>query len=164
MIVILMGVAGCGKTTVGQRLACTHRCGFLDGDDFHPPANVEKIRSGGSLTDLDRRPWLQRLHQVLIQHVRSGDRVVLACSALKSDYRDTLEAGIEEATWFVHLVVDRQTVQQRIADRKDHFAGASIIDSQFATLQRPRGERVIDVDATDPPDRLVKRITRYLPG
>ena len=144
---VFMGVAGCGKTEVGRQVAERLGLRFEDADDFHPPANVEKMASGTPLTDADRAPWLTTMAEA-IEEWSSDGGAVLACSALKRSYRDRLrEAG---GVGFVHLAGDKSLIAGRMAERKDHFMPTSLLDSQFATLQDPKGEpvtTVVDIDA-----------------
>lgn len=155
--IVLMGVAGCGKTTVGERLAARLGWTFLDADDYHPPANVEKMRSGHPLTDEDRWPWLDRLNQLL----RDGGSTVLACSALKQKYRDRIAAGVADIRW-VHLAGSFGLIESRLAARKGHYMPAALLASQFETLEPPGA--ALSLDVTDPPDVLVERILETVTG
>ena len=142
MIVVVMGVSGCGKSTVGAALAEALGWPFLDADDFHPPANVAKMAAGVPLTDDDRWPWLDRIADALAAATREGGDVVLACSALKRAYRERL-ARTGDAV-FVHLRGDAQTITERLAVRRHRYMPASLLASQFATLEPPPD--AIDVD------------------
>jgi gluconokinase len=142
-LVVVMGVAGSGKSTLAAPLASRLGWTFLEADDFHPPLNVERIRSGIPLSDGDRLPWLVALRDRIRQELRSGRGVVLACSALKASYRDIL-ADHEETTEFVFLDPDRDTVHRRLSERTGHFAGTSILPSQLAALERPEGALVVE--------------------
>jgi len=142
-----MGVSGCGKTTTGQALAQAQGWPFVDGDDFHPPANVAKMAAGTPLTDDDRWPWLDRLAaDMRAIHTRGGS-AVLACSALKQAYRDRLAgwAGAGRTVRFVHLAGDFDTLAARIATRQHRYMPASLLASQFATLEPPADAIVVDV-------------------
>ncbi|MFE5336073.1 gluconokinase [Isoptericola sp. NPDC056573] len=148
--VVVMGVAGCGKSTVGWLLAARLGLQFVDADDLHPPSNVAKMSAGTPLTDDDRRPWLARVAEVL----RGGDDgapAVVACSALRRSYRDILRAGAGGDVAFVHLHGDRDLLARRIAARADHFMPPALLDSQLATLE-PLGSDetgvMVDVDQT----------------
>jgi len=154
-----MGVTGCGKTTVGALLA--HDCGwaFFDADDFHPAANVAKMKSGAPLTDEDRWPWLDRLNTLLLEHERKGKSVVLACSALKQVYRDRLARGCA-AAHFVLLDSDRALIRTRLAARQGHYMNPKLLDSQFAILERP--EEALRLDAAGSPEALVLSIRKML--
>jgi gluconokinase len=143
VIVVLMGVSGCGKTAVGQALAAELGWPFFDADDFHPPANVAKMAAGTPLTDADRWPWLDHLATMMAEVNGSGGNAVLACSALKQAYRDRL-AGAGRLR-FVHLTGDRDTIAARIAARAHRYMPATLLGSQFATLEEPREAIVVDV-------------------
>jgi len=148
MIVIVMGVTGSGKTTVGQLLAERRGWEFADADDFHPPSNVEKIRRGLSLNDHDRKPWLQRLGRAITDWIAEGRNVVLACSALKRSYRRALEVGPEVR--FVYLKGSADLIAERLRSRHGHFAGEQILAGQFADLQEPEGAVIVEIAATPP--------------
>ena len=159
VIVILMGVVGAGKSTVGSLLAQRLGWQFADADAFHSPANVEKIRHGISLTDADRAPWLAALHDAITKWNAGEENVVLACSALKRKYRDELSAGLIR---FVYLKGSRELILARLRSRHGHFAGESILDTQFADLEEP--EDAVTVSAAPPPEAIVDEIlTRLKP-
>jgi gluconokinase len=143
MIVVLMGVCGCGKTTTGRALAGEMGWPFLDADDFHPEGNVAKMRAGIPLTDDDRWPWLDRLASELAAINAGGAHAVLACSALRQAYRDRLARAGDVR--FVHLHGDRATLASRLAARPGHYMPASLLDSQLATLEAPAGAPVVDI-------------------
>lgn len=138
-----MGVSGSGKSTVGASLAQRLECPFLDADDFHPAANVEKMKRGIPLNDEDRMPWLRRLHDELEHRLGSGASVVLGCSALKESYRKILEEGLSQID-FVFLDVDQLTLTERLEKRKAHFFPKELLESQFAALERPADAIVVD--------------------
>ncbi|HSS69024.1 MAG TPA: gluconokinase [Casimicrobiaceae bacterium] len=143
MIVVLMGVCGSGKSTVGRPLAQELGWTFVDADDLHPSANVKKMASGVPLTDEDRWPWYERIGAELQRLTRSGKHVVLACSALKEAYRERLaRAGNLR---IVYMKGDAATIEPRIASRSGHFMPASLLASQFATLEEPSDAIVVDV-------------------
>ena len=148
MVVLLMGVAGSGKTTVGERLAARLGWTFHDGDDLHPAANVRKMAAGEPLTDEDRRPWLAALREVIEGHERDGTDAVVACSALKEAYRRTLLAGAPSAR-IVYLRGDRTLLEERLRGRRGHFFRAELLASQLATLEEPgpSSTAIVDVDA-----------------
>ncbi|HTP63626.1 MAG TPA: gluconokinase [Burkholderiales bacterium] len=155
MIVVLMGVSGCGKSTVGRLLAERLDYPFLDADEFHPPANVAKMAAGTPLTDTDRQPWLELLNGKLL-----GEKnAVLACSALKGSYRQVLSRGIADCR-FVHLRGNLELIRARLADRKHRYMPASLLESQFATLEPPPD--AIEVDIARPPGRCVDDILAAL--
>ena len=146
-----MGVSGCGKTTIGRLLAERLGVSFLDGDDFHPPENTARMRAGLPLEDSHRQPWLERLAAELA----GRDGVVLACSALKARYRAIL-AGRGAKPVFIHLSAPPEVIAARLAKRQGHFMPASLLDSQFATLEPPSG--AITVDAAAPPESVLAAI------
>jgi len=152
-LITVMGVSGSGKTTVGAALAQRLRVPFADGDDFHPPANVARMAAGIPLTDADRAPWLQTLAGWLREHDAVGG--VISCSALRRDYRDVLRAGIGR-TVFVHLDGSPEVVARRVEGRPGHFMPASLVRSQFATLEPlTPDERGLALDLDQPVDALV---------
>ena len=160
--VVIMGVAGCGKSTVGLLLAARLGLQFVDADDLHPPSNVAKMSAGTPLTDDDRLPWLARVAEVF----RDGDDgapAVVACSALRRSYRDILRAGAGGDVAFAHLHGDRDLLARRIAARADHFMPPALLDSQLATLEPLGADEtavVVDVDRT--PDRAVDVVAAWL--
>lgn len=134
--VIVMGVSGSGKSVVGKRLAAQLGVEFIEGDDHHPPANIEKMAAGIPLTDEDRGPWLRALAELIGKRHEVGARTVLACSALRRAYRDVLRAALPiEESFVVHLVADAETLRSRLATRRGHYMPASLLDSQIATLE-----------------------------
>jgi gluconokinase len=158
MVVILMGVSGSGKTTVGRLLAERTGATFYDADDFHPPANVEKMRGGVPLTDEDRRPWLDALRSLVASCLERGERAVLACSALKGKYRERLR--VDERVQFVYLKGDYELIEQRLKNRGGHFMKREMLKSQFDTLEEPR--HAIRVEAAARPDEIVEAIKSRL--
>ena len=157
--IILMGVSGSGKTTVGRRLAAALGWPFYDADDFHPPANVERMRQGLALTDEDRRPWLAALARLIAEALADDQPLVLACSALKAAYRAQLTPqGAAAAVRFVYLRLPPEVAAARLKERRGHFMPASLVPSQFAALEEPA--EAIVVDATQSPDEIVGQISR----
>ncbi len=154
-----MGVAGAGKTTVGRRLAERLGWEFRDGDDFHPAANVAKMRSGQPLNDEDRRPWLLSIQAHLRDTQARGESCVIACSALKDAHRQLLLHG-EPWVRFIHLHGSRELLAERISARKGHFMPASLLDTQMATLEPPAD--ALRVDVAPGPDEIVSEIVRRL--
>lgn len=150
MIVVVMGVTGSGKTVVGSALAQELGWPFLDGDDFHPPANVAKMASGTPLVDADRWPWLDRLAEEMRAILARGGSAVLACSALKQAYRDRLaaKASAPGDVRFVYLKGDFDTIAARLAARRHRYMPASLLASQFAALEEPADAVVVDAGAT----------------
>lgn len=160
--VVVMGVCGCGKSTVGERLARELGALYIEGDAFHPPANVARMAAGIPLTDADREGWLAALAVQLADAHRAGRSVVLACSALKRRYRDTLRQGAPDL-WLVHLTGEREMLAARLAARQGHYMPASLLDSQLATLEPPApDERAITLDAGAPTESLVQRALAQL--
>jgi len=143
MIVVLMGVSGCGKTAIGQALAADLGWSFFDGDDFHPPANVARMAAGTPLTDADRWPWLDRLAAEMAAVNERGGNAVLACSALKQAYRDRIARAGDVR--FVHLKGEFDTIAARLAARSHRYMPATLLASQFATLEEPADAIVVDV-------------------
>jgi len=159
VIVILMGVTGCGKTTIGALLAQDCGWDFHDADDFHPAENVAKMKRGAPLDDEDRWPWLARLNTFLLDSERQGKSLVLACSALKQVYRDRLARGCAAAR-FVFLDGDIELIRARLAARQGHYMNPKLLDSQFAILERPADALRLDVAAG--PAELVRSIREGL--
>jgi len=144
--ILVMGVAGCGKSTLGSQLARALECALIEGDDFHPQANLEKMAAGIALDDGDRWPWLARLGQDL---QRQPGHAVLSCSALKRCYRDLLRTAVPGLR-IVHVDISPEQAAERVAARPGHVFPASLVASQFQTLESPAGERdVYSVDARD---------------
>jgi gluconokinase len=148
--VILMGVSGSGKTTVGQALAARLGWKFFDADDYHPAANVDKMRNGQPLTDDDRWPWLDRLRTVVEQELEAGLSMVLACSALRDVYRKRLlphDPVLARRVSLVYLRISPETARQRLMARPGHYMPPSLVPSQFAALEAPAGAIEIDGEA-----------------
>jgi gluconokinase len=159
MIIVVMGVEGVGKTTIGRRLAQELGWLFVEGDDFHPAANVEKMHRGEPLTDADRAPWLQALRQRIDALVAAGQSAVVGASALKQAYRDVLASGRPEVR-FVYLKGSADVLRERLARRRGHFMPPALLTSQLETLEEPTG--ALTVDVTPAPDELVATIRRAL--
>jgi gluconokinase len=157
MIVLVMGVSGAGKTAIGGRLAERLGFRFIDADDHHPAANVAKMAAGTPLDDADRQPWLEKLNLM----VREEANAVLACSALKARYRETLARGVDDFRT-VFLKGDASLIRKRLEARKHRYMPASLLDSQLATLEPPVG--AIEVDVSNDVDRCVARIVEALKG
>jgi gluconokinase len=158
MFIVITGVSGAGKTTVGKLLARELGWRFYEGDDFHPGVNVEKMRRGEPLTDADRQPWLDALRALIEAGLQSGENAVLACSALKRSYRARLR--VSEEVVFVHLAAAPELIERRLERRTGHFMNPSLMDSQFAALEAPAS--ALRVDASLPAAALVERIRRAL--
>ena len=160
MVLVLMGVSGSGKTTVGELLARELGWTFIEGDGFHPAANVEKMRAGKPLTDADRRPWLNALRERIDRACTSGENVVLACSALKHAYQEYLERDDPACVEYVYLHGDEELIRRRLAARKGHFMNPNLLHSQFETLEPPASATRVDV--APPPEAIVAEIRRKL--
>jgi gluconokinase len=158
MILIVMGVTGAGKTTVGRLLALELKWEFADADEFHPAVNVEKMRHGIALSDEDRKPWLERLREAVTRWRGEGKNVVLACSALKQSYRQGLDVGPEVR--FIFLKGSFQLIAERLRTRAGHFAGEAILAGQFADLEEP--ENAVMVEIGPPPAQIVSQIRERL--
>ena len=158
MIVVVMGVAGSGKTTIGQLLADAIPCAFLEGDSLHSRASVEKMSQGIPLTDADRAPWLAAIHAYMVDIYKRGGSVVVGCSALKQSYRAVLADGLP-VTW-VYLKGRQDLIQSRMLDRAGHFMKANMLASQFEALEEPSDALVVDVAQS--PDAIVERILSEL--
>lgn len=148
MILVVMGVSGCGKSTVGEALAAALGWRFFDADDFHPPANVAKMAAGLPLVDEDRWPWLARIVEELQAVQRAGGHAVLACSALREAYRERLRRAGDVR--FVFLAGDEATIAARLAARRHKYMPPSLLPSQFATLEPPTDAVVVDIRASVP--------------
>ena len=159
MIIIVMGVSGCGKTVVGSRLAERLGAHYAEGDQFHSPANVEKMRGGIPLTDEDRWPWLNAIAEAIDGWRGDGRDAVVACSALKKVYRDVLKGGRGDVL-VVHLKGSKELIAGRLARRRHEYMPAALLQSQFDTLEPPdpRTENVIAVDIAPEPEAIVEAV------
>jgi gluconokinase len=153
---VVMGVSGCGKSTVGQALALRLGCPYYDGDDLHPPENVAKMARGVPLNGVDRAPWLARLAALLQHHEGRGEAAVLACSALRKAYRDKLR--ISEQVQFVYLKGSFDLICQRLGQRPNHFMKADMLRSQFAALEPPSADEAIHIAIDQPVTDSVNQI------
>jgi gluconokinase len=157
LVLILMGVVGAGKTTVGTLLAQKLGWKFADADDFHPRANIEKISHGIALDDADRAPWLAAMHTAILRWNAEGQNVVLACSALKRSYRAQLGSGKVQ---FAYLKGTRELILQRLRARHGHFASETILESQFRDMEEPDDAIIVEINKT--PEDLVSEIVEKL--
>ncbi len=163
MIVVLMGVSGSGKTTIGTLLAQKAAAVFADADDFHPEANKAKMAAGHPLDDADREPWLEILNGVLRGWHDHCSKGVMACSALKVKYRETLASGMPEGTvTFCLLELSREILEKRMVARHHEFMNPALLDSQLATLEAPEGALVVKNDRT--PEEVVDEILKGIAG
>jgi gluconokinase len=161
VIVIIFGVSGAGKTTVGKLLARQLGWRFIEADDFHPEANVEKMRSGHPLTDEDRSPWLERLQQQIEQLLSARENAVLACSALKRAYRDRLH--VNDEVKFVFLRGNYALIEKELRSRHGHFMDANLLQSQFDDLEEPQpDENVLTIELGGTPKEIVEEIEAKL--
>ena len=158
MTVVMMGVAGSGKTTIGRLLAQALGCAFLEGDSLHPPANVEKMSRGIPLTDADRSPWLAAIRGHILDAAKRGECLVVACSAIKQQYRDFLSQGTN-VTW-VYLKGSRDLIASRIEHRREHYMKVGMLDSQFTDLEEPSEALVVDI--SPPPEVIVPELLSRL--
>ena len=158
MVIILMGVSGAGKTMVGRMLATAVGFQFYDADDFHPPANIDKMSRGMPLDDADRQPWLETLGALVRQCLAAQTDAVLGCSALKEAYRRYL--SLDPRVRLVYLKADQELIRERLLQRRGHFMNPALLESQFATLEEPQD--AFWVDAALSPTELVATIRRHL--
>ncbi|PYJ89277.1 MAG: hypothetical protein DME71_10280 [Verrucomicrobia bacterium] len=161
MIVVIFGVSGAGKTTVGKLLAQDLGWQFLEADEFHPGANIEKMRSGHPLMDEDRWPWLERLREQIKRHIAASENAVLACSALKRVYRERLRVCTEVK--FVFLHGNYALIEKQLRGRRGHFMNPALLRSQFADLEEPQpDENALTIVLGRTPQELVKEIKTKL--
>jgi gluconokinase len=160
--IVVMGVAGCGKTAVGEGIAARLGWHFIEGDRLHPPENIAHMSSGQPLTDGLREGWLDAIGMAIAETLAGGRGVVAACSALKRKYRDRLRA-FQPDILFVHLNIDRETAWQRVSSRKHHFMPASLVESQFAALEPPQDDEfAIVLNGLEPVDVLSAKAARLV--
>jgi gluconokinase len=161
MMIIMFGVSGAGKTTIGKLLARELGWKFVEADDFHPAANVDKMRRGVPLSDEDRQPWLEKLRVAVEQLLEASENAVLVCSALKKKYRDRLR--VSDEVKFVFLRGDRNQIANQLRHRHGHFMNPDLLESQFADLEEPESsERVLTVDLGPSPEKIVETIEQKL--
>ena len=162
MIILLMGVTGSGKSTVGSELAEKLNIGFIDADDFHPKENIAFMSEGKPLNDEMRKPWLESIAQVIKQHCKAKEDLVLACSALKRSYRNTLFIESKHHV-LIYLKGSRDEIESRLQRRTDHFMPSNMLDSQLATLEEPKAdENVFDIPLSLSVNQAVSKIISYL--
>ncbi len=161
MIIVVFGVSGAGKTTVGKVLAKQLGWRFLEADDFHPAANIEKMRKDHPLTDEDRWPWLDCLRKQIERSLSAGENAVLACSALKRAYRDRLR--VSDEVKLVFLRGDYALVERQLRSRHGHFMNTALLQSQFDDLEQPQSdENVLTIELGRTPEKIVERIEAKL--
>jgi gluconokinase len=157
MIIIVMGVTGCGKTTIGRLLAEHLAWEFFDADEYHPDVNVAKMSQGIPLNDEDRKPWLEALADLLSEQESRGRGTVLACSALKRTYRDVLRSGISSFK-FIHLQGSKNLIASRLNARVGHYMDPELLDSQFKDLEPPSDSEAITVDVSRDAKGIAKMV------
>jgi gluconokinase len=160
MVIVMMGPAGSGKSTVGRALAADLGWAFIEGDDHHSAEHVQMMRAGRPLSDADRAPWLRELHEIIARVMSRREHAVMACSALKASYRDILRNDLRPVR-FVYLRADRALLQARL-DGRHHFAGADLLDSQLTDLEIADDDAALTLDAAKDPAILVPMIRREL--
>ncbi|MGH2412451.1 MAG: gluconokinase [Microcystaceae cyanobacterium] len=158
MICIIMGVAGSGKSTIGSLLSQRTGWPFYDGDRFHPPTNIEKMRLGIPLNDAERYPWLMALRNLIHQVLSHHGHAIIACSALKADYRNFLQAEHQDICW-VYLKGDYSQILERLQQRQEHFMKAELLRSQFDALEEPEDALIVSVSL--PPDAIATQILTH---
>lgn len=162
-IVIVMGVSGCGKSTIAKAYASQNSLPFIEGDDYHPKSNIKKLTAGIALNDLDRWPWLEQLAQAVKQQASSHGGAVASCSALKKSYRDYLIKMIEQPLVFAYLHGNRELFVERVSARKNHIMPISLLDSQLHTLEKPNShEPVVTLFAKDTIESTISLINEAL--
>jgi gluconokinase len=160
MVLIIMGVSGCGKTTIGRLLAERQTAIFYDADDFHPESNREKMKQGIALSDADRLPWLRRLHRLIDEAITKERSLVIACSALKQRYREILRGPHEKKVIFIHLAGSFEVIAQRMRSRTGHYMPPSLLTSQFNDLEPPSEAITVSIEQT--PEEMLATIEQHL--
>jgi gluconokinase len=161
MIVVLMGVSGSGKSHIGRLLAADLGWPFIEGDDLHPPANIARMASGVPLTDREREPWLEEIRRTLTSLDGAGESAVLACSALRKEFRQRLAEGLSSVR-FVFLAGSYELILERLRARRGHFMPPALLRTQFATLEIP--EESISIDVSGTPEEIVAQIRSEITG
>lgn len=159
LAIVLIGVSGCGKTSVGQALSDELGWSFYEGDEFHSPEDVEKMSIGIPLNDEDRAPWLEALHDLITKQLQAGENLILACSALKEEYRKQLQEG-NKGVVFVYLDGDFELIRSRMQTRDDHYMKPEMLKSQFNTLEIPSSALKVNID--QPIGAIIKEIIEFI--
>lgn len=159
-VFVVMGVSGCGKSTVGQALADELHCPFYDADDYHPIENIVKMAKGIPLDDADRKPWLARLASLLEEHLTRDESAVLACSALKKGYRDLLR--LSDDVKFIYLKGDYDLILQRMQARDKHYMKADMLQSQYDTLEEPAEDEAMTISIDQSVDDILANIQQHI--
>ncbi|MEX0719140.1 MAG: gluconokinase [Balneolaceae bacterium] len=159
-IIYIIGVSGCGKTTIGNIVAEKTGLSFFDGDHFHPASNIEKMKAGKALTDEDRKEWLQELNTIAHKQLKEKTGAVIGCSALKEKYRKILSGDIKSPVSWVYLCGDYDSISERLLQRKEHFMSHDLLQSQFDTLEAPAYGLHINIKQN--PAEIAKHIMEYL--
>lgn len=160
MFYVVIGVSGSGKSTVGKLLSDRLNCQFYDADDFHPSSNIRKMNQGQPLTDSDRLPWLLELQKLIADALNEPKTAVLACSALKENYRKIIAGNCSTKVTWIYLYGDYETIHSRLKERQDHFLDADLLCSQFETLEEPKNALIINV--SEKPQEIVNQIMKQL--
>jgi len=164
LILVVMGVSGCGKSTIAEKIAASLHWPMVEGDDLHPPANIAKMKQHQPLNDTDRQPWLTAIGRRIDAWRGENSAGIITCSALKRRYRDQLVAG-RPNLWFIYLKGSKELIQERLAQRKGHFMPPDMLDSQLADLEEPTAdEPAIIADIAPSPDEIAKNIIAALQG
>lgn len=159
---VIMGVAGCGKTTIGEALAPQLDGRFVDGDSLHPPSNIAKMASGIPLDDTDRAPWLKQVGETLRN---ADDPIIVGCSALKRSYRDLIRQAVQEPVGFIHLIGTRELIAERMAARARHFMPLALLESQFAALEPLAADETgCEIDIALPLDQVTEAALNFCRG
>lgn len=160
---IVMGVSGCGKSTIASRLAQLLNWEFVEGDEFHPPSNIQKMANAIPLTDDDRWPWLDHIAGYLQKRLEENKPVILACSALKEKYRERLSAHLKPRPLFIYLKGSQERIAKQLSQRKGHYMPLSLLQSQFEALEEPAAKsNAIIIEIDEHPDRMIERILAML--
>jgi gluconokinase len=159
MVILIMGVSGSGKTTIGEGLALELNWEFKDADEFHPAANIEKMRQGIPLNDDDRRPWLQALRRAIDETLQTNANLILACSALKAAYRQVLGEPSDQVK-FVYLKGSFELIEQRLKQRQGHYMKANLLRTQFDALEEPNDAIEVEIDQS--PSAIAQQIKNCL--